>query len=342
MVERQMRARFNTQIYDEACEWFIECRADDLSEASRAEFDRWLRQSPEHLGAYLEIAAIWNEGPALEPSNKWDLQTLLSQAAEDSGNIVTLNSVPRYPAEEEHERRSWPRRWSTSVIAACVATAIVVVGAAIWLMLPRAPIYLTAIGEQRSLTLEDGSTIELNSLSKIQVRYSRHERTVDLLEGEVLCNVARDVARPFVVRSGATQARAVGTQFDVYKKPGGTVVTVVAGRVALQGITLAEGEQAVVTPQGLRKTEHPNVASATAWTQRQIVFDSASLAEVAEEFNRYNRRELVIDGAALGGLHISGVFSSTDSASLIRFLRQRPGLRISETPTEIHIEKTNP
>ncbi len=67
-MDRQPRSRLNAQISDEACEWFIESRAGDLDEAARREFDRWLRTSPEHLRAYLEIAAIWNEGPALDPT----------------------------------------------------------------------------------------------------------------------------------------------------------------------------------------------------------------------------------------------------------------------------------
>ena len=171
-----------------------------------------------------------------------------------------------------------------------------------------------------------------------------------------------------------TRVKAVGTQFDVYRKADGTIVTVVEGRVAilavreaegdngstrhasegypsvLPGIDLAQregegviflgaGEQITVSPKIVRKTVHPNLAGATSWTQRQLVFDSASLADVAEELNRYNERKLVIDPSALGTLHISGVFSSTDPISLIRFLRDRPGLRVTETRTEIRVER---
>jgi transmembrane sensor len=93
-----------------------------------------------------------------------------------------------------------------------------------------------------------------------------------------------------------------------------------------------------VGPKTARKTVHPNLAGATSWTQRQLVFEAASFAEVAEEFNRYNERKLVIDPSALGTQHISGVFSSTDTASFIRFLRDRPGLRVIETPTQIRVE----
>jgi transmembrane sensor len=70
-----------------------------------------------------------------------------------------------------------------------------------------------------------------------------------------------------------------------------------------------------------------------------LVFESASLADVAEEFNRYNDRQLIVGDPSLETFHVSGVFSSTDPASLIRFLRARPGLRIVETQSQIRIEK---
>lgn len=380
-MERPVRPHFNTQIHEEACEWFIECRAGDLDGAARAEFDRWLRKSPEHLSAYLEVAAIWNEGPTLDPANRWDLDTLISQAAEEPGNIVALERRPTAPApaqergrtlsndkqeargplganahEPQHGRRIARRR----LFSIAASIVLVTAGLATYL-LASGGVYATTVGEQRSLALADGSTVQLNSLSRIRVRYSDHERIVDLLQGQALFRVAKDAARPFVVHSDETRVQAVGTQFDVYRKVDGTVVTVVEGSVALSeghgepevnnptnpasgaalpaAIVLAAGEQITVTPKAARKTPHPNVAGATAWTQRQLVFDSASLSEVAGEFNRYNERKLVIDASALGTLHISGVFSSTDPASLIRFLRDRSGLRVTETASEIRVEK---
>src|SRR6202034_301074 len=86
------RFKLNSQIYEEACEWFIECRAGDLDDAGRHDFDCWLRKSPEHLGAYLELAAIWNEGPSLIPASKLDSDTLIHQAALDRDNVVALSA----------------------------------------------------------------------------------------------------------------------------------------------------------------------------------------------------------------------------------------------------------
>lgn len=370
-MEHRVRSRFNTQIYEEACEWFVDCRCGDLDDAARREFDRWLRKSPEHLSAYLEIAAIWNEGPSLDPTQKWDADTLIVQAAvADDGNVVPLPGLVPGEVKQPSPRRA--RRWRLLALAASVAAFAA--GGLTWIQF-RMPVYSAAVGEHRSITLEDGSTVELNSRSKVRVMYSGHERSVKLLEGQALFRVAKDHTRPFIVSSGAMRVRAVGTQFDVYRKQAETVVTVVEGRVTVltapasfspktapadvqvsapaspadrsvsgelrmeEAFLLSAGEQLTVTSDTARKTQHPNIASATAWTQRQLVFESASLVEVAREFNRYNTRQLIIDDARLHDFHISGVFSSSDSSSLIRFLRERPDVRVIETDSEIRVER---
>jgi transmembrane sensor len=436
-MERHARSKMNTQIYEEACAWFVESRAGDLDDAGRREFDRWLRKSPEHLSAYLEIAAIWNEGPSLDPQSKWTTDTLIELALESNDdNVIALApgaalptaspvaaqdstsvSAPAQgamPVERKGSRasptrtREWFRRWRRLAIAASV---LAILGGTLTMLELSSPIYSTALGEQRSIQFEDGSTVELNSRSKIRVKYSKQERDVDLIEGQALFHVAHDVSRPFIVAVGATRVRAVGTQFDVYKRSNSTVVTVVEGRVAVysapQGLLsetsgeapklpvpaqapatspgsappaasssttssvlgssasnpegqaaqpypptlglasgssflVAAGEQVTVTADAAQKTAHPNIAGATAWREREIVFESATLSDVAEEFNRYNQRQLVIEDPNLYGFHISGVFSSTDPDSLIKFLRQRRGVKVTETDAEIRVERATP
>ena len=214
-----------------------------------------------------------------------------------------------------------------------------------------APIYATALGERRSIEFADGSTVELNSRSKIRVKYSKQERDVELIEGQALFHVAHDTSRPFIVAVGATRIRAVGTQFDVYKKSSATVVTVVEGRVAVaprlapesgSSFLLAAGEQLTVTSESAQKTASPNISGATAWTHAEIVFDAATLSDVAEEFNRYNKRQLIIEDPDLLSFHISGTFSSVDPESLIRFLRQRPGVQVTETGRQIRVSGAIP
>jgi transmembrane sensor len=373
-MRRKARSKLNIQVYEEACEWFVEFRGGDLDVSARREFDLWVRKSPESLAAYLEIAAIWNEGSSLDPEHKWDTETLIAQAAADADSVVPLPRASLVDLPPYSSSRRLKFAVTVSVVVACVGATLLG-----WSNFGSR--YATGVGEQRFIALSDGSSVEINSRSKIRVRYSAHERAVELLEGQALFQVAGDHTRPFIVSAGGTRDRALGTQFDVNETRGGNVVTVVEGSVAIlrddsananssaspgpgtadsglgganarhigvassnspaagTTIFLAAGEQLTLTATIARKTDHPDLATATAWTQRQLVFESAALSDVAEEFNRYNERQLIIQDPALYDFHVSGVFSSTDPASLVRFLRERPGVKVIETATEIRVAK---
>src|SRR5207249_1896122 len=192
---------------------------------------------------------------------------------------------PPQSAASVAPRRSFHRR-KPIALAASFAAFAALAGAWAWLEL-FSYFYSTGVGEQRSIELADGSTVSMNSKSRIRLRYSQAERSVDLLEGQALFHVAKDHARPFIVKADDTRVRAVGTQFDVYERRSGTVVTVLEGEVAVlapaiaqaprpgegstvpndtpaSAISVSAGEQLTVTPKVARKSEHPNVAAATA------------------------------------------------------------------------------
>jgi transmembrane sensor len=161
-----------------------------------------------------------------------------------------------------------------------------------------------------------------------------------LLEGQVLFSVAKDAARPFIVRSGNTDVKAVGTQFDVNRRPSGTVVTVFEGSVAVSQpasaqaasapaalevprVMLSPGDQVTVTAQTILPAKKANLAAVTAWTEGLLMFDSAPLSEVVQEFNRHNLKPMVIMDDRLADLRISGIFPATGAERLTGFLQQR-------------------
>jgi transmembrane sensor len=363
----------NKQIYEEASEWLIELRVGDIDAVARGRLDSWFRESPHHIRAFLELSSIWEDGsdPDLDRDHSTDALIAKARAAT---NVIPLEKAGREARRSPEKPAPKPRRVSAltalarvfswrPVVLASIAVACVGVGLLV-LQSVLNPIYATDTGEQRTVRLRDGSQVTLNSHSRIRVRFSSHERDIDLLEGQVLCRVARDPSRPFVVRSDSIRVRAVGTQFDVYRKPSGTVVTVVEGRVvvlppptditavpsaapprkdsnpdALGTILVSAGEQVTVTTSTVTPPTHADVVAATAWTQQEIVFDLTSLPDVVQEFNRYNVRKLVVSDARLNDFHITGVFSSTDPASLLRFLLAQPGITVEETDTEIRILK---
>jgi transmembrane sensor len=349
------RSRPNRQILEEASVWFVDFRVGDVDAQARESFRHWLQRSPEHIRAYLEIAGTYAVLPDPSPGGTLDVQALIEYARSGGDrNIVPLDPVPGRQPRATRSAAMRERRGPASLAVAIAASILVVsiAGLSAWFYTQRGT-YSTLVGEQRSLTLSDGSTVELNSHSKIRVRYSQSERHIDLLEGQALFHVAQNKEQPFIVRVGATQVRAVGTQFDVYRRPGRTVVTVVEGRVAVVANAAAEergrppeyipllaaGEQITVTPRSIEKPVRANVAAAMAWTAHQLIFDGTPLAEVAEEFNRYNSRRLVVDEQALRDFHVSGTYSSTNADSLLRFLRVQPGIKLTETEREIRVTR---
>jgi transmembrane sensor len=400
----------NRQIVDEASEWFVEFRVGDVDAAVRERFDEWVRRSPEHIRAYIEIARTYVAMPNPHGTKPLDVEALIAYA-HSGENIVPFDQVGSAPPHEPHaltepnNREQQARRVTharpvrRSWLAIAASALIVALAGAAWWQAERFPIYTTDIGERRSITLTDGSTVDLNARSKLRVEFSNNERRVELLDGQALFQVAKDKNRPFIVASGEATVRAVGTQFDVYRKPNGTTVTVLEGRVAVYstvyvesaaptpasaptpnvrsphvpghsaaeplawkspasgsaprltvnppGLTdpsgsgaifLSAGEQVTVTPaEPVAAPQHVDSGATTAWMERRLIFEGSKLSDVVQEFNRYNKRQLVIEGAQLSDFHVSGVYSSSDPASLIRFLREQPGMQVTETDNEVRI-----
>jgi hypothetical protein len=188
--------KINAQIYEEACEWFVEFRDREPEQSKRREFDRWLRASPEHLSAYLEIAGIWSAAPGLDPEHRWTHDRLVEDAGPARDNVIAFLSGVAKDSPMPAPRAKWgARRLAVALGAISFATATL--GTLAWLNSNDS--YDTVIGEQRSVTLPDGSTVDLNSRSRIEIHYSQRSREISLREGQALFSVAKDPSRPFIV-----------------------------------------------------------------------------------------------------------------------------------------------
>jgi transmembrane sensor len=351
----------NEQIDAEASDWFVRMRDGDDDLGMRGEFMEWLRRSPEHVSAYFDIAAVWMESRSVDVDSHLELPARIAMAKADR-SVVEL-TPPAAPGSARRFGRRAPL-----VLAASLALLVAGVGTLWWTF--ASSVYSTPLGEQRSIALRDGSTIELNADSRIRVRLDDAQRKIELLRGQALFHVAKDASRPFIVQAGGTAVRAVGTVFDVYRKHGDAVVTVVEGTVVVErgnpardgagrrgelpratgtgphthqsasgalSLRLTAGKQVVVGRQAAAEPRLVNVTAATAWTRRELVFEFTPLAEAAEEFNRYNERQLIVQGEKLRAFKISAIFRSTDPASLVRYMRNMPGVRIQESTDRVVI-----
>jgi transmembrane sensor len=318
-------------IEDQAAKWLVKLDLDDSPEL-RAEFQKWLASGPKNHAIYLRLEKGWRRADYLQ-----NVRPL------DGG--VNENVLDTFPGalspEVQRARAQRPARRLTVATTA----AILVVGllAGSWLVYSRLEwqVYRTNRGGFQRIALQDGSIALLNTNSELRVRLSRGRRQIELRSGEALFMVAHDTARPFDVKAGDTIVRAVGTAFSVRLREHRQVdVLVTEGRVAIdppddslnsqlaQSIplphmsVLTAGETVRVKAHKLqvRHIDGELVNRALAWTKGRLLFDRVTLVEAVAEFNRYNRRQLVIDDTAIADLHISGSFDPTDLDSFVAAL----------------------
>ena len=348
-------------VSEQAAHWWVVLNEDTCTAADREAFTAWVRRSPERVEAFLRVNMLmgtlhskersWPETPADE---------LIRQARASSAEVIPLARSESVTPARPSLRVPGPFAFAgvRMFVAASLAMLCCAVALSWFVLSPER--YETDIGEQRSVLLDDGSLVTLNTASQIEVKYSDHRRFVRLVRGEALFKVAHEGERPFDVDTGNAVVRAVGTQFNVDRRDDRTTVSVVEGKVQViaepaentalpapggspaqkpaETEILAAAQRVVLTESGMGRPEPiANLAPVTAWTQRQLVFENQSLGEVAEEFNRYNRQHILIRSAPLREQQVTGVFQANDSASFLAFISRVPGVRVTTTEQGHHL-----
>lgn len=328
-----LQQQIDRLVAHQAAEWYETLRLGN--ERRHAEFIRWISESPRHLEAFLAIASEASAMRSIFAGKTFDLDALLKQASPHTLPLPT--SPATLPSMRLAPRSRWPL-----AAAACVLATITV----LWFGLRPGQHIETDIGEQRVVPLADGSVLNLNAQSRVEVRLSKQTRDIELSRGEVLFKVAADKSRPFRVHTPNALVQAVGTQFNVYVKPdGAATVSVVEGKVQIlppEGTTgepLSAGQAAEVASTGdIARDESANIADTLAWQRRKLVFKHAPLENIVAEFNRYNKTlRLRVEHLPAGKYIFSGAFDADDPASLAELLKREPDLSIQRTDHEIVI-----
>lgn len=359
-----------TSTMDQAIHWWVLLHCESVSAADHREFGEWIALSPERVAAYLHVARLMRGFKS--GSVKWpdtSAETLIREAKAATAEVTPLSRIGGRRTSIGDEEPTHPRSLETVSSESRAlkgkywqAAAVALLGAFIvaWYLVLANPVYKTSVGEQRSVLLDDGSRVTLNTNSTVEVRFRNDRRLVRLPKGEALFEVAHDALRPFDVQVGATIFRAIGTQFNVDKRDDHTTVTVVDGKVAVvsrsqladqrnspaaapsegkpgegadlpgdDAMVLSAADRMVISTSGtktLSRLADPSIA--TAWLKRQLIFDNRPLSEVAEELNRYNRDRIVIEGDELRAQAISGVIQLSDPAAFLSFISGIPGVEI--------------
>jgi len=281
---------------DAAAEWFVRMRDEPVSEREAAAFRAWLDADPAHRAAYRDLERLWQGLDRVEPRPR-------AQSAPPRPVPVPVRAAPG--------RRTALRRMA---IAASVVAAVALGGYA------AAPPGLladhrTGAGEQRTVSLADGSTVRLNTASAVSVDMAGGRRLVTLHAGEAYFEVAVDAARPFVVEAGPGRVTVLGTAFAVRRVDGGGAdVIVTESRVAVAGpdgraAIVEEGRGVEVTAAGPGRVTARHAQDALAWRRGRLVFDGAPLRDVLAEIERYRVGRIVVMDEAAATLPVTAAFS---------------------------------
>lgn len=324
------------RIADIAATWLAE-RQEGLTSVRAREFERWCLADPRHAAAVVrleEVGGILEEMPVVR---------------------AELQPVLRFPDTRTVVPRATRRTPWLRVVAGLAA--IVCLSAVGWWQWPReipeAENYTTSAGGFERVVLSDGSVLELNANTTVRVEYGGNERRVDLVGGEAHFTVAHEAARPFIVGAGGVSVRAVGTAFNVRLATAGVEVLVTVGRVTVARpiasasssdrlprivhppATVSElgANERLVIPNFAMPSAQPGLAlpvverispemvrAALAWQERRLVFADTPLREVAEQFNRRNRLQLVIADPALDERRVAGTFAADNAEGFVRLL----------------------
>jgi len=330
----------NDPLHLAAADWFVRLQSTAVSLEETLAWQAWIHDNPANAEAFARIEEISHAlsdvpAPAAVPAD------LLARDRYDA-------SVPIGDWNPRGERH-WP--WPTLGVAASVALFALVF--AFWRAPAATYAFETAIGENRSVTLADGSIIALGGDTHIEVALPEKVRAIELTRGEALFKVAKDAARPFRVRAGDATIIAVGTEFNVERDSDRAVVSVTEGRVVVKPVTgllpvsllqgfkpklrsvrVSAGQQTTAGSAGIEeptKMEDP----ATGWQIGHLAFRLQPLRYVLEDVNRYAHKPIVLETESMGALVITGTVERENISGWIKSLEHAFDLRATEEADQI-------
>ena len=296
-------------ILDEAAGWLVKFQSGEVDENDRLAFERWRTRSAAHIAAWQQAESVLNTFKLITPEIGHGTLAKLSNS--DRRHITKILGLFIVAA---------PSAWLVSHYLPWVDWAADL---------------RTATGEQRIINLVDGTHLVLNTASAVDINFSKDERQIKLLSGEIYVTTGRDPSvmyRPFIVQTPQGTIRALGTQFSVRRFDEYTRVVVSQGAVEIQpmhtqAMILQAGEQVDFWLDGIHSFQ-PADATSTLWTQGMFIAKNIRLVDLISELNRY-RKGTIRCHPNVADMPVSGAFQLQDIDASLNLLEKTLPLRIS-------------
>lgn len=328
----------------EAREWVVKFNRDTApSKTDIADLNAWAKQSPAHRAELQSAEQAWCDG---------DMLAELAVPMVSPGKRLMLRWFNRL-------QRALTPNSTGSFVAAAMLLGVTVIGASWYMSMADISAnghYQTAIGEQRTLTLQDQSRIQMDTNSQVRIAYNEGVRQIYLEQGKAHFDVAKNPSRPFEVYAAGGMVRAVGTAFSVFIDNDAVKVTVDEGRVNLARVISAptkeanQAQQQQIEPepidvflsldrgqsalfdeqeQALTQLADNELAQELAWRRGLLIFAGEPLAQVVTEVSRYTSTKIEISDPELRQLLIGGRFRTGELEALLDVLQAGFGVQVS-------------
>ena len=336
----------------EACAWLARIDSGNLSNAEKAELNKWIRAKELHKIELERLATIWDK---IEDA---DIDV---DAADQRGEVNNTTS------EQQFENNKYVNKGKTRIFISVAASLILCISVGLGLHFHNIAQfkstngkYTTDIGGQQTVQLADGSKIRLNTDTLVEVNYHDGQRNIHLYKGEAHFDVASDPERPFIVKARKGDVMALGTIFSVRVKNDRVNVIVEEGKVRIranESIERFEDEQFEITEEILEESDKNNTVVANAgknvifgeqeiesivqeeketierkfsWRQGMLAFDDEPLSDVIEEVSRYTSNKIIIGDPNIRTLRVGGYYPIGKLQAIFDALELNLGLQINK------------
>nr|WP_320116665.1 FecR domain-containing protein [uncultured Desulfuromonas sp.] len=307
------RADLPRELIEQAIDWAIKIHYGPADDVQQQAFSRWLDHSPQHEEAWRRLQSLHDEFSTLPA----DLAT---------------RTLTTFDEQRQTRRRQRRQVLKLLVLGGVLASS----GALTYRRAPWQRLFAdtaTETGQQRATTLEDGSTIRLNTDSAIARHYDASQRRIELLRGEIAVTTGRDRRkRPFIITTPYGTLEALGTRFTVRLRDAYARIDVQDGAVRMQPKNgtpwVVEAGTGGRLQQQKAEGAPPLPYDPTGWTDGVLAVRNMALKNVLSELARY-RPGTISCADEVARLPVSGIYHLADTDQVLRFLQQTQPIQVA-------------